>query len=167
MIKEIEVGGVKHSITLADDMVGSGLQKDTGGCVSLNVLQVPAGSDVVSGLTFTGGALCLDKRVLATSLAGSGLYIVDNKLVVSGGPSADTLCGSGLVVYNDRLNISTDIAGTGLKIGYGNVLEVLINTNSGLAFESSTKKMIIKLAQRGSGLRLFFNEKGQLDVTQD
>lgn len=37
MIKEIEVGGVKHSITLADDMVGQGLMKDENGVVSVDV----------------------------------------------------------------------------------------------------------------------------------
>lgn len=37
MIKEIEIGGVKHGITLADDMVGRGLMKDENGVVSVDV----------------------------------------------------------------------------------------------------------------------------------
>lgn len=37
MIKEIEVGGVKHSITLADDMVGQGLKRGENGVVSVDV----------------------------------------------------------------------------------------------------------------------------------
>lgn len=37
MIKEIEVGGVKHCITLADDMVGKGLKKAENGAISVDV----------------------------------------------------------------------------------------------------------------------------------
>lgn len=37
MIKEIEVGGVKHGIALADDMVGQGLVKEENGAISVDV----------------------------------------------------------------------------------------------------------------------------------
>lgn len=36
-IKEVEVDGVSHSITLGDNMVGSGLKKDENGVVSLDI----------------------------------------------------------------------------------------------------------------------------------
>lgn len=40
MIKEIEVGSVKHSITIADDMVGQGLKKEENGAVKIDAEKV-------------------------------------------------------------------------------------------------------------------------------
>lgn len=39
-IKEIEVNGVNHNITLGDDMVGSGLKKDENGVVNLDIIKI-------------------------------------------------------------------------------------------------------------------------------
>lgn len=46
IVKEVEIAGVKHSITLADDMVGQGLKKDENGVVNLR-LGSPLSKDVV------------------------------------------------------------------------------------------------------------------------
>lgn len=150
MIKEIEVGGERHSITLADDMVGSGLIKAENGSVYLNLDE--EGKSLtgcyMTGLAFSGDKLCLIRNVLADGLAGTGIYVESGRLCVSG-------CRVGSGLFED----------------YGN-FNVNISTESGLSFNangiSSSKPGIgIRIAYRASGLRLFFTNSGALDVTQD
>ena len=126
MIKEIEVGGVKHSITLADDMVGSGLQKDSGGLVSLNVFNKSNALNLSTGLTFTSeGELCLNMEKVAGELAGSGLTVQGGRLIASGEiVDVNTICGTGLDVGDGKLTLSTGIVGSGLVMSPSKVINV-------------------------------------------
>ena len=206
MIKEIKVGGVKHSITLADDMVGRGLKKDENGTVYIKVPGTePKDYELISGIVVESeGGLCLKRSAvafglagtgleveggwlrvstgllsdpyfmqgLAYNLSGSGLVAENGKLSVygSGGVDANTLCGTGLDVLNGKLYLNPRIAGSGLVYDINTpVLDVNINRNSGLAYEysSGSSTIGVNIVRRYSGLRLFFNEYGELDVTQD
>ena len=55
MIKEIEVDGVKHGVTLADEAVGQGLKKDKNGTISVDVndLGVLTEEKLLAGDTLT------------------------------------------------------------------------------------------------------------------
>lgn len=155
MIKEIEVGGVKHSITLADDMVGTGLGKGGNGAVYIKVMELSSPEhDLMSGIVFdTGNRMCLQKSSIAYSLAGTGLYYEGGQICFS---------ASGM---------ARDLASSGLFADYGSLV-VNISTGSGLSFNDSgiqapQRGIGIKIARRASGLRLFFTSSGALDVTQD
>lgn len=206
MIKEIEVGGVKHSITLADDMVGQGLVKDENGVVGIKTLTDEAKyNNLMSGIVADSDyGLCLNRyfvaiglagtglevegnllRVsttglmqdtvfisgLAYSLAGTGLTAIDGKLTVSGGSvDVNALCGSGLDAFDGKLYLNPRIMGSGLIYNINTPeLDVHINRRSGLDFDYSTgsSPLFVKIASRTSGLRLFFNSNGELDITQD
>lgn len=157
MIKEIKVGGVKHSITLADDMVGGGLQKDSSGLVSLNVFNKPNNLNLSTGLEFTPeGELCLNIE----KLAGSGLAVQGSRLSVRediGGGSIDvnTICGSGLEVREGKLTISTGIMGSGLVMdSTSKVIDInfssLIDNSIGGLYSSSSGLCV----SVGSGITL-------------
>ena len=99
MIKEIEVGGVKHSITLADDMIGSGLMRSGSGMVCLNLPTKPVGEPFVTGLVVESGKLCINKHSLCASMVSTGLLRVDGvgKLFID----TEKLAGTGLKRSND------------------------------------------------------------------
>lgn len=117
MIKEIEVGGVKHSITLADDMVGQGLVKDEKGVVGLKILEENRNLAIMTGLMFTGGALCLSRDLVASQLAGTGLEASGGKLSLSTEDRAFlqglayNVAGSGLYADGYRLTLSFSDSG--------------------------------------------------------
>ena len=217
MIKEIEVGGVKHSITLADDMIGSGLKRDADGAIGVFLshgLKLSTGLDrtiEVDVSSLCGSGLVVDGRKLSvdiSTLAGSGLVASGGKLnVVGGGGSVDAgslagsglrsiednklalalsesnllkfgpentldinlplLSGSGLRVDGLRLSINPGIAGSGLEYTTGGTMNIQVG--SGLTYEygGAHTPIYVKIAKRTSGLRLFFNSDGALDVTQD
>lgn len=187
MIKEIEVGGVKHSITLADDMIGSGLNRDANGSVSVNVSH---------GLTISSGpnsSLSVDVE----GLCGYGLTSDGTKIVVS----TDTIAGSGLDGSYGTISLNPQV-GSGLafikeealfKLNFMEIKQLLfssgdytslgsglretgegrgnieIDPGSGLQTDSEHQRgrLSVRVASRSSGLRLFLNPYGQLDVTQD
>ena len=155
MIKEIEVGGVKHRITLADDMIGSGLKRVDGDKIVINF---------GSGLKMSSGnALEVD----AKNIVGSGLFVEGNKISLSV-PSIISpnqglfFDGRGIAVSGE--SASRIIAGSGLITTSG-LLHANVATSSGLFIEEN--KITLKVVYRSSGLRLFFNSSGELDVTQD
>lgn len=156
MIKEIEVGGVKHSITLADNMIGSGLMSVDGGRIIVKV---------GSGLIISSGNNALE--VDAKMLVGSGLFADQGKISLSvpsiiypnGGLY---LNGRGIAISGE--DASTMLSGSGL-IARGGLLQANVSTRSGLFIDEN--KISVKVVYRSSGLRLFFNSNGELDVTQD
>ena len=175
MIKEIEVGGVKHSITLADDMVGDGLKKTLSGRIYVDIAtNVLSGGQFMTGLSFSGGKLILEKRPIAQALAGgsanasllhqNGILIVNTTglaqdyIFRSG--LASGLAGSGLEDKNGQLSLSTGIVGSGLvRNGFSNAIEVLIDYSpgsGGLKLSSSGLSV-----QAGSGLML---EDGNVNI---
>lgn len=207
MIKEIEVGGVKHSITLADDMVGDGLKKRENGFVDIKTATgIPQSSYLMTGIIAESGfGLCLERESIARGLSGSGLEteggrlrvsttgltqdfnlirglakgLAGTGLIESGGRLAVTgvdfdvnaLSGVGLWSDGNKLYLYSGIAGSGFAYtpGYEPKMDVCINTYSGLGYDYTQTPSVIyvRIATRYSGLRLFFNEKGELDVTQD
>lgn len=155
MIKEIEVGGVKHSITLADDMIGSGLKRVDGDKIVINfgaglkmssgnALEVNTNNIVGSGLFAEGGKISLSIPSIVSP--NQGLIFDGAGIAVSGEAASRILAGAGL------------IATSGL-------LKANVNTSSGLSIYEN--KILVKVVYRTSGLRLFFNSSGELDVTQD
>lgn len=216
MIKEIEVGGVKHSITLADDMVGSGLTRSGSGAVCLNLPIMPVGDKLVTGLVLESGQLCIQKYTLSSSIArsglavdelgnlfvdmpkfaGSGLLFMNGKLMVSGkdlgtdaglisGIARGLLAGSdftyllssgmagflawtGLKVESGRLSFDSSIIGSGLYFDTKRE-RIHVTVGKGVTVDESLfdKPLCVNIAKRDTGLRLFFNSKGELDVTQD
>lgn len=211
MIKEIEVGGVKHSITLADDMVGDGLVKSLEGALGVGIVtDVLSGGQFMTGLAISGGKLILQKDPIAKALSGNGLIahlgglsinttgLAQNPTFISG--LASGLAGSGINVVDGKLSVTSgdvnlattgalfqtrggvgisglDLAGSGL-FAETDFSEIGINICSGrgLCFLSPGvdvsvnrlfQSVAIKIVNRPSGLRLFFNSNGELDVTQD
>lgn len=155
MIKEIEVGGVKHSITLADNMIGSGLKRADGDKIMINF---------GSGLKMSSGnALEVDTK----NIVGSGLFATEGKIslsipsIVSQGQGL-FFDGRGIAVSGEC--VSRILSGAGL-IATSGLLKANVNTSSGLSIDEN--KILVKVAYRTSGLRLFFNSSGELDVTQD
>lgn len=137
MIKEIEVGGVKYSITLSDDMIGSGLKRDADGRVGItasggleisgpyNSLSVDVNGLAGSGLVASGGKLNViggGGSVDANSLAGSGLRsIEDNKLALA-------LSASNLLMFGNDSSLDINLSqlcGSGLKEEKGKIMPSL------------------------------------------
>lgn len=154
MIKEIEVGGVKHSITLADDMIGSGLKRDDGNRIAINfgsgltissehALEVNTENIVGPGLLASGGKISLSLPSIVAK--DQGLMVASGGLAISGVAVSRILSGSGLTARGD-------------------VLQVNVATTSGLTINNG--KIEINIPERSSGLRLYFTEDGKLDVTQ-
>lgn len=181
MIKEIEVGGVKHSITLADDMIGHGLSGVSGRVDVLLCETIPTNYNAyMTGISFdTGGrGLVLNKHTIASSLSGSGLTVVDGKLTLSGGSSVNLASTGALFKVYDGICISgPDLAGSGL-FSETNFSQIGVNICSGrglcflnagvdVSVNNRFQSVAIKIVNRASGLRLFFNSNGELDVTQD
>lgn len=144
IVKEVEVAGVKHSITLADNMIGSGLKRDADGGVGVTIgaglivspsfgtLEVDVNSICGSGLTSDGIKL----GVNVDGLAGSGLVAIGGKLVVTGG-GGSVDAGS--------------LAGSGLRSVEGNKLALALSGNSYLSFAPDAS-LTVNTSTLASGL---------------
>lgn len=172
IVKEVEIAGVKHSITLADDMVGQGLVKDENGVVSIKTPKVISGSSsFITGIVaHSDYGLCLHGHTIAQALSGSGLDVTGGRLSIS----ANSITNNNAFMSGLISGISRNLTGlvdSGLYITDYKIT-VALNTGSGLGFVSYDPNldavcMGIKIASRTRGMRLFFNDKGELDVIYD
>lgn len=120
MVKEIEVDGVKHGITLADSMVGQGLKKDENGAVTLQLAPFGSNSEVPLTLS-TNGTLVLkygpglQQRDGYLSLRyGTGINIgPDGSIFVNSKGGSDSVIiegGRALLIGTNILQIGTENA---------------------------------------------------------
>ena len=162
-----------YALSVAEQLAGSGLVAEKGKLI----VSGGTGGGSVNAESLVGCGLRSMGNRLYLALSGSNLlkFGSDDSLDVDMDYVASGLCGSGLSVSGGKLVVSggDDVGdvGSGLFKDYG-IFTVNISTSSGLSFNGaglshSNPGIGIKIAKRTSGLRLFFNSNGELDVTQD
>ena len=106
MIKEIEVGGVKHGVTLADEAVGDGLKRGDKGELSVAVS---------SGIAIDGEHRVALKYGTGLKIGGDGTVFVEN---TGGGSSGESMIKVEEGIGDGKLIIGT----SGIAIGTDPIL---------------------------------------------
>lgn len=116
IVKEVEVDGVKHSITLADDMVGQGLKKDENGAVTLQTSPSSLNGEIGIAMSTATNTLVLQYGT-GLKQASSGRLSLNYGTGIKVGDEGDIYVDSENSVVTAEAGRTLSIESNELKIG--------------------------------------------------